>query len=153
MTETGISSIEHSIHLTNEWLKDLGEQLGWEDRQRAYRLLRAVLQALRDWLPVDEAANLGAQLPMLVRGIYYEGWHPAGTPVEARTKADFIARIDKTFETDPIDDVEEAVTAAFRVLNHHVSEGEVDDVREALPASVRELWSQFDIAGAPRPGL
>jgi hypothetical protein len=28
--------------------------------------------------------HLGAQLPLLVRGIYYEGWHMAGKPTRER---------------------------------------------------------------------
>ena len=153
MSITGLSAIDHTVHLTNEWLVDIMDQLRWEDRQRAYRLLRVVLQALRDWIGVDEAAHLGAQLPMLVRGIYYEGWHPAGTPVKERSKADFIARVEKAFETDPVDDIEQAIGTIFRVLNHHVSEGEVSDVRLNLPKGLRNLWSEFDIEGAPKPGL
>jgi hypothetical protein len=62
--------------MTNSWLKELMELMGWEDRHRAYHALRVVLHALRDHLTIDEVVTLGAQLPMLVRGFYYEGWHP-----------------------------------------------------------------------------
>jgi uncharacterized protein (DUF2267 family) len=41
----------------------------WDGTSRSFRLLRTVLQALRDWLPVNEAVDLGAQLPMLLRGV------------------------------------------------------------------------------------
>lgn len=142
MTMTGLSAIDHTVHLTNEWLKEIGDQLKWEDRQRSYRLLRVVLQSLRDWLSVAEVADLGAQLPMLVRGIYYEGWNPAETPVKQRTKADFIARVEKAFETDPIDDVEEAVKVVFSTLNKHVSKGEVKDVRQSLRKGLRDIWPE-----------
>ncbi len=153
MSTSRLKTIDHTVQLTHEWLNELMRQLDWDDKQRAYRLLRATLQSLRDWLQVNEAVQLSAQLPLLVRGIYFEGWHPAGTPVSKRSKADFLARIDKAFETDPIDDVDEAVAAVFRVLNQHVSEGEVEDVRNSLPESLRELWSEFGISHAPRAGL
>ena len=29
--------------------------------------------------------HLGAQLPMLLRGLYYEGWHMAGKPTKDRS--------------------------------------------------------------------
>lgn len=153
MTMTGLSSIDHTVHLTNEWLIEITDQLHWEERQRSYRLLRVVLQGLRDWLSVNEAAHLGAQLPTLIRGIYYEGWHPAGTPVKKRSKADFIARVEKAFATDPIDDLEEALAAVFRVLNRHITSGEVEDVRNSLRKGLRDIWPEFDIEGAPRQGL
>ena len=140
MSATGLAAIDHAVQLTNEWLRELMEMLGWHDKQRAYRLLRATLQGLRDWLAVDEASNLGAQLPMLVRGIYYEGWHPAGTPTHSRKKEEFLVRIEEAFKTDPINDVEEAVSAVFALLDRHVTWGEVDDIRQSLPKDIRELW-------------
>ncbi len=63
MSSTGLPAIDHTVQLTNEWLRDLMRMLDWEDKHRAYRLLRVTLQSLRDWLSVDEASNLGAQLP------------------------------------------------------------------------------------------
>ena len=86
MTANYEHSINHSAQLTREWVVELSRLLDWDDRQRAWRLLRATLQALRDWLEVNEAVQLGAQLPTMIRGLYYEGWHPARTPVRERGK-------------------------------------------------------------------
>jgi len=148
MATTGLSSIDRTIHQTHDWLNDLMERLDWEDKQRAYRLLRVSLQSLRDWLEVNEAVHLGAQLPTLIRGIYYEGWHPAGTPESKRSKQDFLARIETAFRNDPIDNIEQAITAVFQVINHHVTAGEVEDVRHALPKHLRALWPDIDAKAA-----
>jgi uncharacterized protein (DUF2267 family) len=100
------------------------------------------LHALRDWLQVDESANLAAQLPALIRGIYYDQWRPAATPVKERSKADFIARIERDFLNDPIADVSQAVTAVFHLLSKKVTGGEIGDVRHSLPADLRSLWPE-----------
>ena len=115
--------------------------LGWSDKSRSYRLLRTVLQTLRDWLPVNESADLAAQLPALLRGVYYEHWRPATTPVKQRSKADFLARVDHAFVGDPILYTAEAVSIVFQFLSGKVSAGEIADVRHALPADLRALWS------------
>jgi len=71
-----------TIEKTGLWLEDLAQELGNIPAQRAYSILRAVLHALRDRLTVEEAVKLGAQLPLLVRGFYYEGWRPGWTAGE-----------------------------------------------------------------------
>ena len=142
MAISKIAAIEHTVQLTHEWLNQLSERLDWPDTQRSYRVMRAVLQALRDWLPVNEAVHLGAQLPLLVRGIYFEGWHPAKTPVKERDLDDFLTRVQHAFESDPLQDPVEAVAAVFWLLDTRVSEGEIDDVRGSLPHPLAELWPQ-----------
>ena len=101
MSVATIAPVESTIHTTNVWLKELMEELGWDDRYHAYRALAVVLHALRDRLPVAEAADLGAQLPTLIRGFYYEGWTPAGKPVKARKREDFLAQITEAFPGNP----------------------------------------------------
>lgn len=140
MTQSQLHIANHALQSLHEWLKELGTIVNWEDEQRAYRLLCVTLQALRDWLDVNEASQLGAQLPLLVRGIYYEGWRPAETPVAERSREAFLARIEEAFKTDPIDSTSEAVTSVFKLLNLRISKGEIEDVRMRLPSALRELW-------------
>jgi uncharacterized protein (DUF2267 family) len=140
MSAVGLESIDHTVQLTHIWINDLDARLGWENKHRSYRLLRTVLQAVRDWLPVNEAAGFGAQLPELIRGIYYEHWRPAATPVKQRHRADFVARIDSAFKTDPLLFTADAITAVFELLSEKVAAGEIEKVRHALPADIRALW-------------
>jgi uncharacterized protein (DUF2267 family) len=140
MSIVGLESIEHGAS-THAWINELDELLGWRNKARSYRLLRTVLQALRDWLPVNEAADLAAQLPNLLRGVFYEHWRPGATPVKHRAKADFLARIDHAFVGEPILSAEAAACIAFQFLSTKIAAGEIADVRHALPADVRALWT------------
>jgi uncharacterized protein (DUF2267 family) len=140
MSLTSIGPIERAVHTTNTWLKELTEELGWDDREQAYHALGAVLHALRDRLTVAEAADLGAQLPMLIRGLYYEGWTPTGKPVKERKREDFLARISAAFRGQAAIFPESVAWAVFKVLQAHVSAGEIRDVKHVLPAKIRSLW-------------
>lgn len=141
MSAAGLESIEHTVHVTHTWINELDELLGWSNKSRSYRLLRSVLQALRDWLPVNEAADFAAQLPNLLRGVYYEQWRPATTPVKPRSKSDFLGRIDHAFIGDPILHTEDAVRITFRFLSTKIAAGEIADIKHALPADLRALWT------------
>ena len=144
MPQTGLESFDRTLQETHIWLKELMEESGTEDRRRAYRTLKGVLHTLRDRLSVDEAVQFGAQLPMLVRGFYFEGWRPADAPVRARTKAQFVdyAReyLADVLRDEPDFDVEHALRAVFGVISRHVTRGEVEDVLEQLPDDVRAMW-------------
>jgi uncharacterized protein (DUF2267 family) len=138
MSTTGLAVFDETIHKTNTWLKEISEALG-SDRHRAYQALRAVLHCLRDRLIINEAVHLGDQLPMLVRGIYYEAWRPSGTPEKIRSREEFLARIEAHLAHAPIKP-EDAARAVFQVLEKHVARGEVLDVIEELPQDIRTLW-------------
>ena len=140
MKPTGLAAIDHSPQVVAEWLNLLQLDLGWPDRNRAYMLLRETLHAIRDFLTVDEAADLSAQLPLLIRGIYFEGWNPAKTPVHPRTVDDFLNRVMQPFADDPLIEPDVAVAAVFAVLRRQISRGEYDQVAWAMRQPLRDLW-------------
>jgi uncharacterized protein (DUF2267 family) len=139
MPTAHIDVFETTVQKTHEWLNELGGVLGTADKRLSYRALRSTLHALRDRLTIEEVAQLGAQLPMLVRGLYYEGWDPTGKPLRVRHKDEFLAPIADALANDVVD-AEEAARAVFEVLANRISLGEMEDVKHVLPGSVRELW-------------
>lgn len=148
MSAVGLEGLERTVHLTHAWINDLNDRLAWNDKSRAYRLLKAVLHALRDWLEVDESANLAAQLPGLLRGAYYEQWRPATTPVKKRSRQAFLERVEKEFARDPLQNPAACVTAVFQLLSEKITHGEIGDVWHAMPADIRELWPSAQEATA-----
>lgn len=140
MSFTGLDVFDTTVHKTSVWLGDMMEEMHWEDRHRAYSALRAVLHTLRDRLTIDEAANLGAQLPMLIRGFYYEGWRPAGKPLKYRSRDEFLEQISRDLPGMSKEDLEKVASAVLHVVSLHVTANEVEQVRNQLPEAVRELW-------------
>jgi uncharacterized protein (DUF2267 family) len=136
-----LHGLKTTIQKTHEWLRDIMDAVGSDDAQLAYGGLRAVLHALRDRLTVDEAVQLGAQLPMLIRGLYYEGWCPRDKPNRTH-KADFLAAIRHQFPGPERLHPEVVARAVLKVLSRHISPGEVRDVKATLPIELRELWPQ-----------
>ncbi len=139
MSATGLEVFDTTVQTTNIWLKEIGEQIG-PDRQRCYQALRAVLFSLRDRLDPNEAADLAAQLPMLVRGIYYEGYRPTGKPERIRSRDEFLHKVGEHLEqTRPLG-ADEATRAVFKVLDHYLDPGEMADVKQSLPQDIRTLF-------------
>jgi uncharacterized protein (DUF2267 family) len=138
---TGLEVFDTTVHKTNSWLKELMQELHREeDRRKAYLAMRATLHALRDRLTVEEVAQLGAQLPMLIRGFYYEGWDPTGKPLKIRDKEEFLGLVAEEFRTDDTLNPELIARAVFKVLSDRVTAGEIEDVKHVMPAEIRELW-------------
>ncbi len=139
MAATHVDTIDRTVQKTYAWLNEIAAALGTEDRHKAYLVLRAYLHALRDRLSVDEAAQLGAQLPVLIRGIYYDGWDPSKTPVKMRHADEFLQRVAKEAHLLSATEAKAAVRAAADVMRSRVAEDEMQDVLGMLPARVREL--------------
>jgi uncharacterized protein (DUF2267 family) len=140
MSATGLEVFDTTIQKTNIWLNDLERQAGFPNRHAAYKALRATLHALRDRLIIDEVAQLAAQLPMIIRGLYYEGWDPTAKPLRLRHRDEFLERIAQELRGGDHMDPELAARGVFEVLALHVSEGEIEDIRHLLPGKVRDLW-------------
>jgi uncharacterized protein (DUF2267 family) len=80
MSSTGVNSLDGAIDKANAWLADIDAGFGTDDRQLAYRVLRAWLHCLRDRLSVEVSAHFAAQLPELLRGVFFDGWNPSRVP-------------------------------------------------------------------------
>lgn len=141
MNESFNNIFGQTMEKTHVWLVDVMQELGWTDEHKAYLALRAVLHTLRDRLTVEEGADLAAQLPMLVRGFYFEGWNPRGKPVKERHEEGFLYHVMTYFNLDDQVDARATVRAVFKVIEKHVSGGEVDDIKHILPGELRALWA------------
>jgi uncharacterized protein (DUF2267 family) len=147
MSQTGLDVFDTTLHETNAWLKDIHEKLGWGDRQLAYHALRSTLQTLRDRIPPDLAANLAAHLPMLIRGIYYEGYSPGSTPRPLRTREAFLAVVEERYGYREPVAYDDLVRAVFSTLNEHVPLTQIDKVRKALGEELQALWPEAEASG------
>jgi uncharacterized protein (DUF2267 family) len=140
---TGLDTFDKTVQESNLWLKDLMERLGTYDRHHAYSSLRAVLHSLRDRVGAENAAHLGAQLPMLLRGLFYEGWDPTGKPSKERHEAEFLARVAQELPRAEEGEVERAVFAVFDVLSKHIDRGSAVKLAAILPQELRKFWPAF----------
>ncbi|MGP0034624.1 MAG: DUF2267 domain-containing protein [Solirubrobacteraceae bacterium] len=144
MTTARVDIIDRSVEKAHVWINDTAEALGTEDSHHAYRVLRAFLHAVRDHLSVDEAAQLSAQLPIFVRGVFFEGWDPGRTSEHTRDLDSFLAKIAGEAGLAGETEASFAAAAGGRVLRQHVSTGEGASVLRALPQHIRELLSAGD---------
>ncbi|HSG33746.1 MAG TPA: DUF2267 domain-containing protein [Sphingomonadaceae bacterium] len=139
MSATGLDVFDKTIHTTNLWLEGISERIG-PDRQLAWKVLSTVLHKLRDRLQPDLAAHLGAQLPLLIRGAYYDLYEPSKQPLENAGGEEFVEDVARWLSDARPVDPNDAIAAVFAVLDRHVSQGQLDKVRHALPKSIRAMW-------------
>jgi uncharacterized protein (DUF2267 family) len=140
MSATGLDVFDKTLQTTHIWLDEIMAKLG-PDRQVAWHVLGAVLHALRDRLPIGLAVHLGAQLPLLVRGLYYDQWHPSEQTLKERSAEQFLDHVrERLHDIRPVN-VLDAAQVTFQVLNHHVDPHQIEKVRQALPENIRALWS------------
>lgn len=141
MSTNGLEVFDKTLHTTNTWLKEIMEVLG-PDRHVAWHVLGAVLRAVRDRIPLELSAHLSAELPLLVRGLFYDQWRPAAAPERYRSLDEFLQHVDTNLRSTRPVDPEDAVRAVFAVLTRHLPEGQLEKVRHALPEDVRAIWPE-----------
>jgi uncharacterized protein (DUF2267 family) len=139
MSATGLDVFDKTLQTTNTWLGEIMETLG-PDRQIAWHALGAVLRTVRDRVPLGLAAHLGAQLPLIIRGAYYDQWRPSEQPADWRSLDEFLSIVSGELRNLRPVDPKDAAHCVFQVLNHYIDPGQVAHVRDALPEEVRRLW-------------
>jgi uncharacterized protein (DUF2267 family) len=139
MTKAAV--LDTSLQRTHEWLHEIGRELGFDNERAAYAALRATLHAVRDRLPAELVAHFGAELPMLVRGIYYDGWHPSAAKLKAAHDKDFFDSIGRELRGhDELEEVEAVARAVLSVVDRRIEPGQIERVLDALPERVRRFW-------------
>lgn len=137
-----IGSLESAVSDVYQWLNEIEDELNMEDRPLALQMLRAVLHALRDRLTIEQSAHLSVQLPLLVRGLYFENWKPQVTPDRDRTLAQFYDRVRTSLGPDAGLELRVGVDAVVRVLERHLSWGEDEKISRELPREIAALWNR-----------
>jgi uncharacterized protein (DUF2267 family) len=147
MSATGLQVFDRTLQITNIWLNEISEVLG-PDRKLSWAVLGGVLRTLRDRLPTNDAAHLGAELPLLVRGAYYDHYQPARQPTDLKTAQQFLADVEEQLIGQKPVDLPEAAKAVFAVLSRHLPASACEKVRQSLPSDIRRLWPAE--VGGPR---
>ncbi|GAB3183646.1 uncharacterized protein (DUF2267 family) [Micromonospora palomenae] len=140
MAEQLSSAFETSLDKTNLILKDIEQAYGWPKAQRnqSYAALRTVLHLLRDRMSVQESAEFAAQLPVLLRGIYFDGWQPDSVPIKLN-RDDFLYEVRQGFPYDVEGGTERVVQVVLDALRKHVTQGEWQDVKSNMPGDLQRM--------------
>ena len=140
---TKATVLETSLHRTHEWLRDIEQELHLDNEQAAYAALRATFHAVRDRLPVELVAHLGAELPMLIRGMYYEGWHPSSAKLKEAHATDFYDSVRRELRGhEELQHIDQVTRAVLRVIDQRLEPGQIAHVVEALPEKTRRVWRE-----------
>lgn len=145
MSTTILPLFDKSLQATAIWLGEIQSEIG-PDRAFAWRVLSVVLQNLRDVLPLELTAHFGAQLPMIVRGTFYDRFDPTGLPRPVHNADDFLKSVADGLQGGRGVDPKLAVQAVFGVLERHLSRGQIDKVVRSLPQGIRAMWPEEEVA-------
>jgi uncharacterized protein (DUF2267 family) len=147
MSRSGLEVFDTTIQETHRWIGVVMEELETDNRRMAFAVLRAVLHVLRDRIGPANAVHLGAQLPMLLRGAYFEEWHIAATPTRERHLGPFLEHVGRHLTRWPVGP-REATRAVFVAMTERLDAGEVAKVIGLLPLEIRTLWPAYAFARA-----
>lgn len=136
------SILEKSFHKTLDWLYDIEDACGWGDgdQRKAFGCLRAVLHHLRDLLPIENAAHLSAQLPLLIRGLFFECWVPGRVPSRIRNKEEFLDAIYQSIQIYSEPDIEKITKNILRVIFQKLDPSEKEKIIKTIPEGLKELF-------------
>jgi len=141
MSTPGLEVIEASTQKTHEWIASIAVAAYMEKRD-AYKALRAVLQTMRDRLPMNDAVHFAAQLPMFLRGLFFEGWQPSNVPI-AMSREEFLQAVSEKIVTDHAVDPLRITQIVFSVIMSHVGTGEMEKIKHCFPKDMQTLWADW----------
>lgn len=140
MSTADIKVIEATVQKTHEWIAATAGATHLSPVE-AYRVLRAVLHTLRDRLPVEDAAHFSAQLPMLIRGIFFEGWRPSQVPKKL-SRQEFLDAVQEQIVGNHFIDPVRITANVLEVISSHLTPGEMLKVKRIMPSDLQSLWPE-----------
>jgi uncharacterized protein (DUF2267 family) len=140
MNSTKVASLDRSIQSSIEWFNEIKEELKWKDDERVYAATRVTLHTLRDRIIIDETFELAAQMPVLLKGIFFDGYDPSGKPLQIRDREKLFEEIQERFDKASGLNGEVITRAVLKVLYRRVGEGEMDDIKDSMPDDIQGLF-------------
>lgn len=133
----------------NLFLRQVAQELGEPDNMdHAARVTVGVLHALRVNISVEESMHLISQLPLILKGVYVDGWNISREMSQSNSLEEFLddvrMQVLPTSERD-FGDNEQAsknVRAVLRVMRNYVSEGEMRHIKQQLPKPIAALFEE-----------
>jgi uncharacterized protein (DUF2267 family) len=119
------------------------------NRNRAARITRAVLHAIRDRLPPDDAIQFAQGLPMALKGVFIDRYDISKTPIVIRNREAFIEFVrSKAGTSAPVDfptsqSVMNALQSVFFVLERNMSYGQVRQIKKSLNIELVNLINGY----------
>ncbi|NEM98196.1 DUF2267 domain-containing protein [Pontibacter burrus] len=125
-------------------LHTVANELQTDDLNKAGRIFRAVLHAIRDRLHLHEAVHFASQLPIIWKGIFFDQYEPDKVPVKIRDSDEWVNYIrnknayaaNNDFLLD--DEIMFSFRAVFAALQKSISEGPLQLVKESLNQEIQE---------------
>jgi uncharacterized protein (DUF2267 family) len=128
----------------NTFMKEYAEKLNIKDKDKAGRILSAILHGLREVISIEESLQLIAQFPMFLKAVYVNGW--SGHKKERiKTLIEFIDLINRldgvtsVYDFGSDEETTKYIKTTFLILRKYVSIGELKDVRTELPKELKSL--------------
>jgi uncharacterized protein (DUF2267 family) len=136
-----------------DFLQKTADNLGYpNDLIKAERILKAVLHSLRNRLSVEDSFQFMSQLPLLIKGIYVDGWKISKEFVRIKHLDEFINEVKheagNTAEVDFSNNsiAINSIKNVFKTIVQQVSPGEVEHLKAVFPKELKQLWEESILA-------
>jgi uncharacterized protein (DUF2267 family) len=135
-----LTTLDPSFATSIAWLDTLAADLG-EERPGAYRVLAAVLHALRDSVTVACGAQLAVGLPTVIKGVFFDRWDLTRLPAQDRGPDEFLERVAADAGLHDRAHAAIAVERVARLLRDKLGDPAVDEVLSGVRADVRSMFA------------
>jgi uncharacterized protein (DUF2267 family) len=143
---------DSSLHKTNTILKAIADRFAWTDKHKAYVAFRAVIHTLRDRLPIESAVSFAAQLPLVLKGVFYDGWKPIDKPLKMN-HLEFADLVDERMhppygieigDNASIEETpEQVISGVLAVMESYTDPAEVRKIKALLPKDFTNVFNEI----------